>query len=1184
MTMDTSVAQHVAWQCTYLAGPGVLINAFSVAAFLYAYIDWSSEEHAFLLSLVTGSILCATDPVAVVALLKELGASPTLTVQIQGESLLNDGSAIVLYTIAYNMLRGEEYDFADIVMFLVKVALMALALGMFVGYFFFSWIRVAGVSFNHYSTMVQIALTLCAAYWSFILAEGIFKISGVLSTVACSLVLAHHMWPHVVCQETMNNVWHTFESLGNVLIFFLAGSLTGDAMIDIEFMDYIRLLVIYLVLLLARGLLIFLSRPILRLLSAHRLPVSASDAAVMTWGGLRGAVGLALAIQVRNHRAPNVDDSGDLMVSEQDGKRVLFFVCGVALLTTVINATTAPALVRFLGLASLPEAQSQLLKLLTQQLMAWSINSGYPSEVTSSLTQLMKELQDHIDHQKHSRMSCEQVDAGMRVSILRTATNAHAAHPAEGEPRRKISQDHQHQHHFLAQPSEARSAVSTEAPTIVTDGGPISNISRARSGSTTSGAHYIDYQPSRASLTQRVSRSLPSRPSFFQRAKTQTVEEKKGLIKKLRAGEAMYRKLCDSNTDATLRTMLFIKGGTTHSCKGIPDETLLGHVDRMVEAIDDSDVDPNMAQVVNKAFLQLVNAQYWKQIEYRDLRPGSEEAKILLTSIQVALSTGNQDLLDFNFILRRLKKVSAQGAGDWWQVFPEEAADDHDFVENCVRKSDRLRNSAGELLAPEKFGPAASARSERSTFLSMNTNTTAGSFLVRCCRAIVASASFHIVMAVAIILNGVYVGVEENYGDTTGLGWLLAEASFTFLFLFEFVVKFAALSWGYFKSGPNIFDFVLVLLGIFGLIMSIVEYAAGGDSVEDLTGVIRISRVFRVLRFLRVFRLFHAKLSADKEVSVELAQHMLRLSCYMSYIGAHLSSQVSLVKYFGGLDLSVEENEICRCIIQSQVYVYRAIELTIQEEKSLDEKGLLDDLRWTLERKEITEGLEEFVMLAFKDGAITAREAHSIVHPLHHQLAECLQKINDTAEGITRTTRVDTSHSSPHGPPVSPKAPGSPKSVPASPQGGAAGSSQHSSPVSLSMDREASDYMESPVSRRRGSIVHAKNNVVEAWKDKDIAHQAQRKARPPWQAPWKAKLVVDDSTGEGLVSPEVRSSPPLLPGKPDARDDGGEEGGAVEGLELPILPDSCSNSKPELREGALCNDVVESLSPPDVAP
>merc|ERR1719353_159056 len=146
MTIDTSVAKRVGLQCLYLAGPGVCIGSFSTAFFLDYYISWNSEK-SFLLSLCAGSILCATDPVAVVALLKELGASPMLTVQIQGESLLNDGTAIVVFMISYNMLAGVEYDALSVMTFLLEKALMAFALGLFIGYGFFAWMRLVSNRF-----------------------------------------------------------------------------------------------------------------------------------------------------------------------------------------------------------------------------------------------------------------------------------------------------------------------------------------------------------------------------------------------------------------------------------------------------------------------------------------------------------------------------------------------------------------------------------------------------------------------------------------------------------------------------------------------------------------------------------------------------------------------------------------------------------------------------------------------------------------------------------------------------------------------------------------------------------------------------------------------------------------------------------------------------------------------------
>merc|ERR1719424_1819185 len=134
------------------------------------------------------------------------------------------------------------------------------------------------------------------------------------------------MWPYVVEYHAMLDFWHALEHLGNIIIFFLGGALTGAAMVVIDGADYINLVVIYAVLLILRGGLIFASRPLLRLLAADKEPVSVADALVMTWGGLRGAVGLALAIQVRRGMAEGED--GVRRMTESQAERVLFFVSG----------------------------------------------------------------------------------------------------------------------------------------------------------------------------------------------------------------------------------------------------------------------------------------------------------------------------------------------------------------------------------------------------------------------------------------------------------------------------------------------------------------------------------------------------------------------------------------------------------------------------------------------------------------------------------------------------------------------------------------------------------------------------------------------------------------------------------------------------------------------------------------
>jgi NhaP-type Na+/H+ or K+/H+ antiporter len=283
--------------------------------------------------------------------------------------------------------------------------MMAWALGLFIGYFFFSWIRAARDKLDHHtSSMIQITLTLCCAYWSFIFVEGVLQLSGVLATVASSLVLAHHMWPYVVSEESMRHVWHTFDDLGNIIIFFLAGSITGANVVDIDPVDILNLFVIYVFLLFIRGLVIFTSRPILKLLSADNQEVTWQDAALMTWGGLRGAVGLALAIQVNTDRANE-------RIAKKDGERLLFFVSGIAFLTTMINATTAPSVVEKLGITALPQARLELLRMFNVQLFAWSKDTDYPAEVIESLCEMMEEaeLECHILMSRKRVQSAEEL-------------------------------------------------------------------------------------------------------------------------------------------------------------------------------------------------------------------------------------------------------------------------------------------------------------------------------------------------------------------------------------------------------------------------------------------------------------------------------------------------------------------------------------------------------------------------------------------------------------------------------------------------------------------------------------------------------------------------------------------------------------------------------------------------------
>eukprot|EP00931_Biecheleriopsis_adriatica_P026810 TRINITY_DN16249_c0_g1_i1.p1 TRINITY_DN16249_c0_g1~~TRINITY_DN16249_c0_g1_i1.p1 ORF type:complete len:1077 (-),score=204.90 TRINITY_DN16249_c0_g1_i1:181-2970(-) len=425
MAIDTSVAKQVAGQCLWLAGPGVLLSSFATAAFLWVYLEWP-----FLLCLCMGSILSATDPVAVVGLLKELGASPRLTVQIQGESLLNDGTAMVLFFIAYDMLKGVEYHPKEVFFFLLYMIAGSWLLGAVIGTMFSTWIRAAGNRLQHNSCIIQISLSVCCAYGTFVMAEGVIGISGVLCTVAAALMMADSIWPKVVQQHSMHDVWHTFEYLGNTVIFFLAGGLTGKSILSTDSSDWLHLLVIYAVLMVIRLVVIFASKSLLGCLSSDGTPVSWQECAVMTWGGLRGAVGLALAIRMQVEKA-------DGALSDRDADRCLFFTGGVAALTLCINATTCPLVVKRLGITDTPGARARVMGLLRAKMLQSAEEHDEP--IAATLRTVLEGAEAHLPELETPGVQ-DEVDQDSRQHVVDEFMKARRAYKVAAQKNKNLEQ------------------------------------------------------------------------------------------------------------------------------------------------------------------------------------------------------------------------------------------------------------------------------------------------------------------------------------------------------------------------------------------------------------------------------------------------------------------------------------------------------------------------------------------------------------------------------------------------------------------------------------------------------------------------------------------------------------------------------------------------------------------------
>jgi len=763
---------------------------------------------------------------------------------------------------------------------------------------------------DHSSGMIQIVLTLCCAYWSFIFVEGVLGLSGVLATVAASVVLANHMWPYVACEESMHHVWHTFEALGNMIVFFLAGSKTGDIFLEIDAIDYLNLIFIYVFLVVIRAGIIFGSRPVLKLLNADRLEVKWQDATLMTWGGLRGAVGLALALAVDNDRAPYYKNTGDFglsapliagsqagdpQITEKTARRMLFFVSGIAFLTTMVNATTAPTLVAKLGITALPHARKALLKMFHCQLVVWSTDSKYPPEVTETLKEMLHEAEHHIDHQSVSENGPKS-----------TRTVAKVAPEGHGKP----SAGH----------------------------GKPSSSPKPKSGMGT-GAVVAPEKAGNSSMTL-----------YSARCSTMQYQSNPDVIVELREAEAAYKALPQEDKGLMGKAL---------------EENLLGKVDGIIDLVKDQYVDVGTAKVVNQIFLTLVYNNYWKFISEGALRPGSVESEVLFTSVRMSLSPYRSDLVDYSYVHEKMLA-------------------DKEFAKAGGNESD---DDIGGGLADAEVAGAVDKGSR--------------------CGSLVASWQFNVSVVLAILFNSLQVAAEEIWkkeGDDN-IAWLGLDGFFSMFFLFEFFSKFCAMKCGYFKTWWNRFDFFLVTVGVFGFVMGIATMGQGSE-MAGKTRIIRIARVLRTLRFLRIFRLFHARMSADKYVSLELARHMKKVVTLDCFIRAHTMAQVDLIKYFAGnneVDM-VHETELGRCVLQSQVVTYQALCQVAKTQAQLGDEVYLE-LKGLHKRKMITEGLGQFVMDAHSDGAISATEAHSILHPLNHNIAQCVRTLADRAEGVLETKK-----------------------------------------------------------------------------------------------------------------------------------------------------------------------------------
>jgi monovalent cation:H+ antiporter, CPA1 family len=269
-----------------LAVPGVLISAAVVAAVLSAMTGLRPD-----LAFLAGAMVSATDPAAVVATFKPLRVSPALATIVDGESLLNDGTGLVLFAIAVQAVARPAGPLDATVGFIGTVGL-SVAIGLVTG-----WLATRLISLvdDH---LIELTISVVLAYGSYLLADQ-FGLSGVISTVVAAIILGN-LGPGRSMTETgadaIDTVWEFLAFLLTAVVFLLiglaippAGLLASIGPIAWAIVGILvgRAVVVYLLLGGASRL-----APLPGL--ASRVP--ADWLHVLFWGGLRGAVAVAMAL------------------------------------------------------------------------------------------------------------------------------------------------------------------------------------------------------------------------------------------------------------------------------------------------------------------------------------------------------------------------------------------------------------------------------------------------------------------------------------------------------------------------------------------------------------------------------------------------------------------------------------------------------------------------------------------------------------------------------------------------------------------------------------------------------------------------------------------------------------------------------------------------------------------------
>ncbi|MGH7932009.1 MAG: cation:proton antiporter [Candidatus Binataceae bacterium] len=328
-----------------------------------------------------GSIVATTDPVAVIAIFRDVGAPARLSRLVEGESLLNDAAAITLFVLLLDILTGgHKAHIGEAALIFVRNFAGGIATG-YVGARLIVWMLRWLLDLR----LAQVTLTLALPYAVYIIGERQLGVSGVVATVTAGLVMSAIGQPRIAPDDWrfLHDVWEQLAFWASSLVFILAALLVPRMLLSVGWHDVLLLFVLVIAALSARALVLFGMFPVLTALRLSQ-NVNHRYKTVIVWGGLRGAVTLALALAVTE----NTRIGSDVQ------RFVGVLATGFVLFTLLINGTTLRVLIRILGLdrlSALDQALRDQVLALSRDRVSDTVNAianeyKFPDYLISSVT------------------------------------------------------------------------------------------------------------------------------------------------------------------------------------------------------------------------------------------------------------------------------------------------------------------------------------------------------------------------------------------------------------------------------------------------------------------------------------------------------------------------------------------------------------------------------------------------------------------------------------------------------------------------------------------------------------------------------------------------------------------------------------------------------------------------------